>query len=568
VRDGLRKQDIVDIHDYLDIHRRLTPFAKRLQDTILAGKFRPREPYEVRLEKQLGITRRQLIPAPQDALVLQVLVEAMTDPLIGSQPTKRSYYSRTHMPKRETDVDHTFEYAWWKLWPQYQEKILEYARVFNVVVNTDIANYFDTVPLSRLRDQLSSIARFSAELLDFLFFVLEAYLWRGRYGPITGVGLPQFNFDACRLLAHVYLFPLDTFLEGETNGNFVRWMDDVNFGADSREHAKAILGRMQLVLNSLGLQVNGAKTKVLDAREAQYHFFAQENMKLTNLKNGRLIGVSTLATDRAHYLKKWFRRFNRMKERGNWEKVLKRYINEFGEYGDPYLQRYLRTWLADRPGLRDTIFRYLGRLGYTPQRLSIVLDFLQSGNCLDDASVFKAAKLVTEWSLPSRSPKTGLIVQVAENLAVGTGANSRFLAGLWLMAKYGEQAKLGAYVRRFAEVWMSSEFSARQVAAIAPLLAREDAEFVKRRVGESGLVAALEVFASLEDIANLQSLDVQLKSYLLSKDMQYPLPKVVVAVALLNSDSKLSTKSSLYAALIDRIVDPAYVRLLRRAYEV
>ena len=45
---------------------------------------------------------------------------------------------------------------------------------------------------------------------NFLFFLLDAFTWRPYYMPASGVGLPQLNFDAPRLLAHAYLFPIDT----------------------------------------------------------------------------------------------------------------------------------------------------------------------------------------------------------------------------------------------------------------------------------------------------------------------------------------------------------------------
>jgi hypothetical protein len=76
---------------------------------------------------------------------------------------------------------------------------------YQYIVVTDIANYFDCIPLASLRNTLASCGKFSENLLNFLFYLLEAFSWRPYYMPHSGVGLPQINFDAPRLLAHAYL---------------------------------------------------------------------------------------------------------------------------------------------------------------------------------------------------------------------------------------------------------------------------------------------------------------------------------------------------------------------------
>ena len=63
-----------------------------------------------------------------------------------------------------------------------------------------LANYFDTIPLHSLRNVIAAASKISEHVLDLLFFVLETLIWRPYYIPNSGVGLPQLNFDAPRLL--------------------------------------------------------------------------------------------------------------------------------------------------------------------------------------------------------------------------------------------------------------------------------------------------------------------------------------------------------------------------------
>jgi hypothetical protein len=228
VRYGLRKQPLEDIHDFLDIHRNIQVFASRLRKDVLDGHYIPSSPEFVHLEKRDGISRRLAIPEPADALALQCIVEVLESELKKAQPSQKSYYSRTHTPADVEQVDGTFAYPWWILWAQFQQRIWKFAESHLYIVVADIANYFDCIPLASLRNTLASCGKFSENLLNFLFYLLEAFSWRPYYMPHSGVGLPQINFDAPRLLAHAYLFKVDEELEKITNGDFVRWMDDLD----------------------------------------------------------------------------------------------------------------------------------------------------------------------------------------------------------------------------------------------------------------------------------------------------------------------------------------------------
>jgi hypothetical protein len=213
------------------------------------------------------------------------LHSSMLEPIIlGEQISKKVFYARSHqVPKTEADLDETFDYSWNRMWPQFQERIYQFTSTFDYVVVTDIANYFDNVTLRQLRNVISAYGKIEGSLMDFLFFILEAFVWRPDYLPFSGVGLPQLQFDAPRLLAHGFLYEVDNHLNKSTKGNFVRWMDDIDFGVNSIEDAKRILKELDELLLTRGLRLNLGKTQILSSTDAKEYFFPDLNRFLTIL---------------------------------------------------------------------------------------------------------------------------------------------------------------------------------------------------------------------------------------------------------------------------------------------
>lgn len=570
VRKGLRNQALEDMHDFLDIHRNIKPFADRLRQDVLDGHYKPSCPEFVHLEKRDGIPRRLAIPKPVDALALQCIVEVLEGELKEAQPSKNAYYSRTHTPGNVEQVDGTFAYPWWILWPQFQKRILKFTDSYKYVVVADIANYFDCVPLSSLRNTLASCGKFKENLLNFLFYLLEAFSWRPYYLPHSGVGLPQINFDAPRLLAHAYLFKLDEELNHATNGNFVRWMDDIDAGVNSREEGKKLLRNLDHILSSQGLRFNTSKSKILFAKEAIAYFWVQENRRLTIIKNCTQNGSpsKSLRMQQKKLLKKGFRNFNKKTRIGQWDKVFKRYLNLFGLFKDAYLEKYIAFILAENPSLRDPAFNYLLRLGITKKRFIIIQDFLLSDHCQDDVSLFKAIKCLITWETPATGKLVQMMITLAKTISNKNGlySSSGVIAALWLLAKYGSREDLMSLITSSKSIWEKSAWTARQIAAVTPLLLKQDCLSIIETVTENGLLEAGKVLAHIASIKKLKTLDHQLRSYVNHQPSAtwpyYPLPKVVLTIALLQGELDFTHKKTLSENLLKIITDRRYKNII------
>ncbi|EDX73939.1 hypothetical protein MC7420_5819 [Coleofasciculus chthonoplastes PCC 7420] len=344
VRNGLRNQSILDLYDYYDFHVNKDRLIVIIRDQVVKGDYRPNNSYVIRREKKYGVCRHLQLPSADDAVVLQTLVNKLEPSIKDAQPSNRAFYSRSHTkPKSEADIDESFPYPWWELWPQFQKRIYEFSAEFKYVVVTDIANYYDNISFSILRNVISSYEKFDEGFLDFLFFMLEAFVWRPDYLPLSGLGLPQVEFDAPRLLAHSFLFEIDEYLSKETNNNFVRWMDDIDFGVNDIVKAKKILRDLDEILLTRGLRLNMGKTKILSSSKAKDYFLPDENRYLTimskrldrKIRDGRSIKYEK------QKIKSRFGDFLEKSREGRWDKVYKRYFTIASKAKDSFLEPYI-----------------------------------------------------------------------------------------------------------------------------------------------------------------------------------------------------------------------------------
>ena len=578
VRNGLRRQPLADLHDFLDVHRNLTLYLRALRSEVLLGRYSPHSPELTLLEKRDGIPRRLALPAPADAILLQTIVQVLETNISSGQPHPNAFYAQSHSPPGPEDVDGTFAYPWWLLWPEFQKRIWKFVSNYPFVVVTDIANYFDCIPLRSLRNRVASLGAFNEPVIDFLFYLLGAFTWRPFYRPSTEVGLPQINFDAPRLLAHCYLFPVDTELQMRTNGDFVRWMDDINCGVVDEDTARRLLRGLETVLNSLGVRLNAGKTKILKAEEAVEHFWIQENRSLTILSNLLEVAVPGSASWQAHHAKakSMYRRFRNRKRVGHWEKIVKRYLTLFGRLNDPQIIRDCPSYLTDHPGLRGAVLRYYARLGPTRARLTHIATYLTSGRCLDDASLFEVTRTLIAWKGQVRGTRRNAILALITTIQdLGSEAHSDtnmttagVTSSLWLFAKYGSPQQIGAFIGSSRKVWTRSPWAARQVAAVTPLLSSSDQQAVRDALVGSGLTEPIRVLASLSQLNQLTSLDPQIRAYLLqvpAHGFPYPLEKAIIGRVVVRSRIASSIRRGLRARLVQIMDDPCYASILRRA---
>ena len=129
------------------------------------------------------------------------------------------------------------------------------------VVETDIANCFEAIPIEKLMQAIEERVC-DQSVLKLLRVVLRAGVMQDGTvrRPVTGT--PQ-GGGVSPLLCNVYLHRIDRAWDGREYGELVRYADDALVMCSSRRQAEAALARLRELLAELGLEPKEAKTRIV-----------------------------------------------------------------------------------------------------------------------------------------------------------------------------------------------------------------------------------------------------------------------------------------------------------------
>lgn len=481
-----------------------------------------------------------MLPSPSDALVLQTIVEALRPELEKSQPSKNAYYSQDkHSLKLPHEIPHGGPYPepWWKLWVRFQKDIFKFSTHTPYLVVTDLTNYYDNIGLRELRHVISGRIKAPEIIYDLLFNIIEDLSWVPDYLPSSLKGLPTINLEALRLLAHALLFEVDEILDKKTKGSFVRWMDDINFGVDSKGIACNILGEVNDVLKSRGLALNIAKTQILSSQEAREHFMFREN---TALDRVIVIAKSDPAyRSNVNKLKRIYREVENKSNLRNWDKVIKRILRIAGRLKATFMLDKVDLLFIERPGLRSSVINYLYALGYSTITERIYKKIINQVQVYDDVTYFNLCKLATDWKIP-RNKKGKEFIKFLKEKFSSNAKGFELYCALWLAAKYGEPFEILNLIEASHVEWKSDQFLSRQAISVLPRALSLRPDKVEKILQEQialGTAEASSVGQNLVQFIGLQKVPPKLKTYLFPTKPQtpYPLPKFLILLTVLKS---------------------------------
>jgi hypothetical protein len=398
VRSQLRSLDIRDLYDHYDFNYNIEERATAIRNEILNGTYRVSLPLIYRLEKKFGICRHVVIPQPIDALILQVLIEDIASQIIKHQPSENSFYSRAKhtvgKPHDAAEYGLSFRSQWKKL----QKEIYRFNEEKNLIVVTDLANYYDSINIGELQKVLLGYVDTNEVLVDILFRVIEEISWKPDYLPYTGKGLPTSNLEAIRLLAHSFLFEIDDVLKQRTNNSFTRWMDDIVIGVNDRKEAIDLISSISDMLKSRGLALNISKTAIYDSQQAYHHFQIEENKYLDTLEKVDI--NDPCYNEKVIELKEKFNQHFDDQSPKYWDKIAKRYITAFGKLQSLELLAKIADIYLNYPVLRPNLLIYLSTTGYKKCTADAIKVILSKIDIFDDISLYQICALVTSWEIP------------------------------------------------------------------------------------------------------------------------------------------------------------------------
>jgi hypothetical protein len=574
VKDQLRRADIQDIYDYYDFNYNIDERALLLRNDLLNGNYQCSFPLIYKAEKKLGVCRHLVLPQPLDALILQVITEELSLEIIKRQPSENSFYSQDkHSVHKPHEIDE-YGFSWRDLWKKMQRKIYKFNTEKELIVVSDLTNYYDSIDIVELRKKITSCVSDKEVLIDLLFKVVEKISWLPDYLPYTGRGLPTTNLEGIRLLAHCFLFELDYIIKEKTSNSFTRWMDDLIIGVDSKEEGIETLSSSSDILKSRGLALNLAKTYIYDSVEAESNFLITENKYLDSVKT---TGLSK--PEKKIVLKDLKKRFKNHvlnnKSAKYSEKVSKRYITLFGKLHSDHILKDLTALYEGYPELRKNLMYYLTTLGYNKETSKTVETIMSSLKIYDDISLFNICQLLTSWDIKTDEDGDTFIKLITDKIHIISSKRKTafdFYCLLWIKTKYEHPESLYNFIEKYENIWRTSPFLRRSVTAIMARLVPYKEEkvkaFLQRQIstGEPQVVSIANQILSFSSVRNVES-KINMYLFPAKKPVNYPMQKFLVLCSILNSDTARKD-IKLRKNVVEYINDSYFRKWLEFQYEI
>jgi hypothetical protein len=376
--------------DFLGLERVLDAAIGELAQQLRDNSYRPRPPEWIRSAKRVGLTRPLAFLRPRDQLVYRALVAlAENDLLAGAASWTR--LGRAD-PNNEDDDSTLAESGWFRGWLRRQGRVWVIDESHDWLVESDVSNFFPSVQVQDVCAFVQDNSRLGIGLIRLLEYMLQTFAPMPAYRPSRVGGLPQEGFDVSRVLAHLYLKPLDEEFDAEgRDKRFTRWVDDIVVGVDTWDEALRVVQRIQMTLEAIGLNPNTAKTRIIPQGQFSREYMKEENDWLGEFEET----VEAGTPDSSEFRRRLRRHIQRRDRPRGWSRVLRRYYTYSRRLRDDYLASRWQGHIDESPDSARSIFDYLSTFRITSAQFDRLLEVLERfGSVYEDIELLAHEYLV------------------------------------------------------------------------------------------------------------------------------------------------------------------------------
>jgi RNA-directed DNA polymerase len=271
--DGVTFEDI-------EAKEGITAFVAELAEALRSKRYKPDPVKRVMIPKADGSERPLGVPTIRDR-VAQMAVKLIIEPIFEADFCESSYGFRPRRSAHDAidDVACTMNKGYTK------------------VIDADLSKYFDTIPHAKLMTMVAERISDGAILRLIQMWLKAPVMEEDEDGTKRNIGggkgsrkgTPQGGVIS-PLLANIYLHLLDRIwerrqLQGRLGARIVRYADDIVVLC--RRGSGQPMAVLRRILERMGLALNEAKTRSIDAYKGKFDFLGFEIWMGTGRKTGK-----------------------------------------------------------------------------------------------------------------------------------------------------------------------------------------------------------------------------------------------------------------------------------------
>ncbi len=318
-RNDSRTDFMFDPYRFSDFAVRLDDHLNEIARSLRSETYHPKPLLTIDIPKSSLSVRPGTVTSIEDKIVLFAIIWHIAPILDRKLPdtiyswrvkkgkSKRELFEKNDILKlpflKRTTIQRRVDFIepWYGVWPNFikELKIAYEQDGYRYMVVSDIAAYFENIDLGLLRDLLLHYLTKQPRIINFLIKLLEFWSWPAVHGGRSTRGIPQGN-GVSSFLGNIYLLPLDLAFKKFCRSRdlkYFRYMDDVKVMTKDINVARDALFLMNEKLRELMLNIQGAKTRILQDNEIRDDLYDDRwdnvNKIIEEIQNQKTKALST-----------------------------------------------------------------------------------------------------------------------------------------------------------------------------------------------------------------------------------------------------------------------------------